>query len=99
MTDHVLRLFICGNTPEGETAIRNLKDICARELSGRYAIEVVDILDEPAAAEDASVIATPTLVKALPPPLRRIIGDLSDRERVLVGLDLVTPGGDGDAAA
>jgi len=99
MTDQVLRLFICGNTPEGETAIRNLEDICARELGGRYRIEVIDVLDEPAAAEDARIIATPTLVKALPPPLRRIIGDLSDRERVLVGLDLVTPGGDGYAAA
>lgn len=86
---YLLKLYITGHTPRSERAIRNLRRICEEELSGKYEMRVSDILEQPQLAEDEKILATPTLIKALPPPLRRIIGDLSDTEKVLVGLDLL----------
>jgi circadian clock protein KaiB len=83
-----LRLFITGSTPRSTRAIENMRRICQENLQGRYDLEVVDVYQDPEATRELQVIATPTLVKILPEPLRRIIGDLSDRERVLAGLDL-----------
>lgn len=83
-----LRLYITGRTPHSQRALENLRKICETELEGRYDVEVIDILEHPSLAEDEKILATPTLVKRLPEPVRRIIGDLSDQERVLLGLDL-----------
>jgi circadian clock protein KaiB len=91
MGKYVLRLYITGRTPQGNRAIANLQRICQAELNGQYEMEIIDVIEDPQAAEDARIIATPTLVKALPPPLRRIIGDLSNKEKVLIGLDLSAP--------
>jgi len=87
---YLLKLFITGYTPQAERAIKNLKSICENELKGTYHLEIVNILENPQLAEDERIIATPTLVKMLPAPLRRVIGDLSNTEKVLLGLDLVT---------
>jgi circadian clock protein KaiB len=83
-----LRLYITGRTSLSQHAITNLRQICEAELKGRYEVEVVDVLEHPCLAENEKILATPTLVKQLPEPVRKIIGDLSDRERVLLGLDL-----------
>ncbi|MBF0154920.1 MAG: circadian clock protein KaiB [Magnetococcales bacterium] len=85
----LLKLYITGYTPRSERAIKNLRRICEQDLSGRYEMRVIDILEHPQLAEDEKILATPTLIKVLPPPLRRIIGDLSDTEKVLLGLDLL----------
>jgi circadian clock protein KaiB len=87
--DHYkLRLFVTGSTPRSVRAIANMRRICEENLSGRYDLEVVDVYENPDATRELQIVATPTLVKILPEPLRRIIGDLSDRERVLAGLNL-----------
>jgi circadian clock protein KaiB len=83
-----LRLFVTGSTPRSTRAIANMRKICEENLSGRYDLEVVDVYENPDATRELQVIATPTLVKILPEPLRRIIGDLSDKEKVLAGLNL-----------
>lgn len=83
-----LRLFVTGSTPRSTRAIANMRKICEDNLSGQYDLEVVDVYENPQATQELQIIATPTLVKILPEPLRRIIGDLSDRERVLAGLNL-----------
>lgn len=89
MTDSfILTLYVTGRTVRSQQAIRNLRTICERELDGRYDLRIVDVLERPQLAEDEKIVATPTLVRELPPPIRRIIGDLSDTERVLIGLDL-----------
>lgn len=88
---YVLRLYIAGRTAKSETAIANLERLCAGALKGEYELEIVDVLEDPEAAERDRVLATPTLIKRLPPPLRRVIGDLSDSEKVLLGLE-VRPG-------
>jgi circadian clock protein KaiB len=88
MTTFRLRLYITGSTPQSQRALDNLKLICDAELPGVYEVEVVDVLENPALAELEKILATPTLVKRLPEPVRKIIGDLSDREKVLLGLDL-----------
>jgi circadian clock protein KaiB len=85
---YVLKLFISGRGPRTELAIANLKRICENDLSGQYSLEIIDVTEQPEAAETERVLATPTLIKQLPPPLRRIIGDLSDREKVLLGLEV-----------
>ncbi len=90
-TKHLLKLYITGQTPRSERAVRNLQQICERELAGRYEIQIIDVLERPQLAEDERIMATPTLIKELPLPLRRIIGDLSDKEKVLLGLDLTLP--------
>jgi circadian clock protein KaiB len=85
---YTLRLYVTGMTPRSLRAIENIKRVCEVSLKDRYSLEVVDIYRQPELAGQAQIIAAPTLIKALPLPLRRIIGDLSDREKVLVGLDL-----------
>ena len=87
---YVLRLFISGMTPKSIRAIDNLKKICEEELSGNYSLEIIDISQQPQTVKKEDVIATPTLIKELPKPIRRIIGDLSDKERILVALN-ITP--------
>ncbi|APG05516.1 hypothetical protein BJI69_17480 [Luteibacter rhizovicinus DSM 16549] len=83
-----LRLFITGSTPRSTRAIENLRKICEENLDGRYELEVIDVYERPETTRDLQIVATPTLVKVLPEPLRRIIGDLSDELKVLAGLDL-----------
>jgi circadian clock protein KaiB len=87
----VLRLFICGASPRADTAVANLRRMCDDDLRGDYSLEVIDVLEQPDLAEESRVLATPTLIKLLPPPLRRIIGDLSDKEKLLVGLEVARP--------
>src|SRR5438128_7437 len=88
MQKFLLKLFVTGQTPRSLRAIANLRRICDEELDGLYEMVVIDVLERPHLAEDEKILATPTVVKELPQPIRRIIGDLSDFERVLVGLDL-----------
>lgn len=83
-----LRLYVAGQTPKSLAAITNLKKICEEHLAGRYTIEVVDLTQNPQLAEGDQILAIPTLVRRLPMPLKKIIGDLSNTERVLVGLDI-----------
>jgi circadian clock protein KaiB len=83
-----LRLYIAGKTPRSVAALRNLQEICETHLAGKYNVEVVDLLKTPRLAEGDQIIAIPTLVRRLPAPLKRVIGDLADAERVLIGLDL-----------
>lgn len=83
-----LRLYVAGQTPKSVKAFANLKRICEEHLEGRYTIEVIDLLKSPKLAQGDQILAIPTLVRKLPAPMRKIIGDLSDTERVLVGLDL-----------
>ncbi|MBI3946436.1 MAG: circadian clock protein KaiB [Armatimonadetes bacterium] len=89
-----LRLYVAGQTPKSLEAFANLKRICEEHLAGKYAIEVVDLLKNPQLAMGDQILAIPTLVRKLPQPLRKIIGDLSNTERVLVGLDLSPLGSD-----
>lgn len=88
MKKYLLKLFITGKTSRSEAAISNLKQICSENLNEEYDLLVIDVLDNPQLAEDEKVLATPTLIKELPPPLRRIIGDLSEKEKVIKGLEL-----------
>lgn len=85
---YVLRLYVAGKSPKSVNAIANLKKICEENLQGRYQLDVIDLYQQPQLAQGEQIIALPTLIKKLPPPLRRIIGDLSNTERVLVGLDI-----------
>lgn len=89
----VLRLYVTGNTIRSGQAIATIRALCDDYLAGRYELEVVDIYQQPKAAAKEQIIAAPTLVKELPTPPRRLIGDLSDRDKVLVGLDLEKPSG------
>ncbi|MDD5033430.1 MAG: circadian clock protein KaiB [Methylococcaceae bacterium] len=84
----ILRLYVAGQTPKSMAAFSNLKTICEDHLAGRYQIEVIDLLENPQLARGDQILAIPTLVRKLPEPVRKIIGDLSNTERVLVGLDL-----------
>ena len=84
----ILRLYIAGSSDRSTRAIQNAKEICDEHLAGRFELEVIDIFKHPKLAEDDQIIAVPTLIKKLPAPLRRFIGDLSDRDVVLIGLDL-----------
>jgi circadian clock protein KaiB len=79
---------VTGKSPRTEQAIANLRRICDEDLRGEYELQIIDVLENPQLAEDEKILATPTLIKRLPPPLRRIIGDLSDKEKVLLGLDV-----------
>jgi len=87
---YVLKLYVTSQTPNSARALENLQRICEELLEGQYEIRVIDVLKEPQLAEEDKIIATPTLVKHLPSPIRRIIGDLSDRDKVLLGLELVS---------
>ena len=86
---YVLKLYVAGNTPNSVRALKTLKSILEQDFQGVYALKVIDVLKNPQLAEEDKILATPTLSKVLPPPVRRIIGDLSDREKVLIGLDLL----------
>jgi circadian clock protein KaiB len=88
MRTTLIKLYVTGQTPRSRAAVENLRRLCDEELEGEYQMVVIDILERPQLAEDEKILATPTVIKELPPPIRRIIGDLSDRERVLLGLDL-----------
>ena len=83
-----LRLYVAGKTPKSILAFTNLKQICEEHLQGRYEIEIIDLLENPQLAQGDQILALPTLVRRLPEPIKKIIGDLSNKERVLVGLDL-----------
>ena len=83
-----MTLYITGCTQKSELSIANLHRICKEKLSDRYELRIIDVLEHPQLAENERILATPTLIKELPPPLRRVIGDLSDSEKVLLGLDL-----------
>ena len=85
-----LTLYVAGDTPRSRLAVANLERICEEDLAGRYTLEIIDVLENPDAAEMDKILATPTLVKQLPPPLRRVIGDLSDKDKVLLGLEVRT---------
>ena len=86
---YVLKLYVAGNTPNSVRALKTLKNILEIDFKGVYALKVIDVLQNPQLAEEDKILATPTLSKVLPPPVRKIIGDLSDREKVLIGLDLL----------
>ena len=86
---YILKLYVAGNTPNSMRALNTLKEILETEFKGVYALKVIDVLKSPQLAEEDKILATPTLAKILPPPVRKIIGDLSDREKVLIGLDLL----------
>jgi circadian clock protein KaiB len=85
---HLLRLYVAGQTPKSLAALSNLKQVCEEHLAGNYEIELIDLLKNPQLAAGDQILAVPTLVRRLPEPLKRIIGDLSNSERVLVGLDI-----------
>src|SRR5512138_1814399 len=84
----ILRLYVAGQSPRAAAALANLEKLCEEHLAGQYAIEVIDLLKQPQLARGDQIVAVPTLVRRLPPPVKRIIGDLSNANRVLVGLDL-----------
>ena len=84
----LLKLFITGHTPRSELAINNLQRICEERLRGHYELDIIDILENPHLAEEEKILATPTLIRLSPPPTRRLIGDLSDTEKVMIGLSL-----------
>ena len=86
---YVLRLYVTGMTPKSIKAIENIRKICEESLQGRYELEVIDIYQQPEYAKKEEIIAAPTLIKKLPLPLRRFIGDMSNKEKILIGLDLV----------
>lgn len=85
---YILRLYVAGTTPRSMRAILDARAFCESHLANRYELEVIDIYQQPAQARDEQIIAVPTLVRSLPPPLRRLVGDLSDVERVLTGLEI-----------
>ena len=89
-----MRLFVTGASSRTGTAIANLRRICEQELAGQYELEIIDVLEHPELAEDEKILATPTLIKSLPLPLRRVIGDLSNTEKVLLGLEVHLQPGD-----
>jgi circadian clock protein KaiB len=85
---YILKLYVSGNSPQSDRAIYNLKKICEENLKGRYALEIIDLYQKPELAKEANLIVVPTLVKKLPLPIRRLIGDLSNIDSVLIGLDI-----------
>ena len=89
--DYVLRLFVTGMTTRSSRAVNNLRTICDEYLQGRYELEIIDIYQQPALTKGEQIVAAPTLIKKFPLPMRRIIGDMSNRDGVLLGLDLVAP--------
>ena len=85
---YVLRLYVAGISPRSEQAIRSVKEVCEKHLKNRYVLEIVDIYQHPEAVKDGQVIAAPTLIRKLPLPLRRLIGDMTNQEKLIIGLDL-----------
>ena len=98
LEDYVLRLFVAGSTVRSQRAITNVRNICEQLLTDRFDLEVIDVYTHPQQTRDLQIVATPTLVKLEPQPLRRIVGDLTDRDRVLSGLGLLHAGGSLGAA-
>jgi circadian clock protein KaiB len=90
---YVLRLYVSGSTLKSARAVENIKRICEQHLKNRYDLKVIDIYQQPNLARDEQIVAVPTLIKRLPPPMRRLVGDLSDLKKVLFGLDLGNAGG------
>ncbi len=88
-TRYVLRLYVAGMTPRSALAIRKVTEVCEKKLSGRYELEIVDVYQKPALVKGEQIVAVPTLIKRLPLPLRRFIGDMHDEEKLLFGLDLI----------
>lgn len=88
MSKYLVKLYVTGQTQRSLQAMENLRRLCEQELRGEYQMVIIDVLERPQLAEDEKILATPTVVKELPQPMRRIIGDLSDSERVLLGLDI-----------
>jgi circadian clock protein KaiB len=88
--NYVLRLYVSGMTPNSLRAVENVRKICAEHLEGHYQLEIIDIYQQPIFAKEGQIVATPTLVKELPEPLRKFIGDMSQTERILLGLDIRT---------
>ena len=86
---YILKLYVTGVTPRSQAAIKNLEKILDKDYKGVYSLKVIDVIKQPQLAEEDKILATPTLIKILPPPVARIIGDLSDKEKVLLGLDFV----------
>ena len=86
---YVLKLYVTGVTPRSQAALKNIKKILSEAYKGAYSLKVIDVVKHPKLAEDDKILATPTLIKILPPPVARVIGDLSGREKILLGLDLV----------
>ena len=89
---YVLRLYVTGTTARSSRAVQNIRELCETHLAGRHTLEVVDIYQQPELASEAQLIAAPTLVKELPEPLRKVVGDMSNLERVLLGLDIAMAG-------
>lgn len=85
---YILRLYVAGMGPKSVQAIENIKRICEEHLPGRYQLEIIDIYQDPIFAEDGQIVAVPTLIKELPPPLRKLIGSMADKDRVLIGMDV-----------
>ena len=85
---YVLRLFVAGINPKSKKAIENLREVCEENLKGQYELEIIDIYQQPIFAKEGQIIAAPTLIKELPLPIRRFVGDLSDKKKLLLGLDL-----------
>lgn len=90
---YVLRLYVTGTTPRSTRAVQNIRSLCDRHLEGRYDLEIIDIYQQPRLASGDQIIAAPTLIKELPQPIRKVIGDLSNEQQVLIGLDLVAAQG------
>ena len=88
--EYVLRLYVTGQTPRSVQSVENLKKLCEKYLKGRFKLEVVDIYQQPALAAEGQIIAAPTVIKLMPLPLRRLVGDFSDQNRVVLGLDIKT---------
>ena len=86
--NYVLRLYITGTTPRSTEAIKNIKKICEEELKGRYDLEVIDVYQQPELAKEGQILAAPTLIRKLPLPLRKLVGDMSNKEKVIVGLEI-----------
>jgi circadian clock protein KaiB len=85
---YVLRLFVAGINPKSKNAIENLREVCEENLEDEYELEIIDIYQQPIFAKEGQIVAAPTLIKELPPPVRRFVGDLSDKKKLLLGLDL-----------
>lgn len=85
---YILRLYVAGSEKKSKKAIANLRRICEENLAGRYVLEIIDIREQPELARDEQIVATPTLIKQLPEPLRKLIGDMADKDKVLVGMNL-----------
>jgi circadian clock protein KaiB len=87
-TMYVLRLYVTGTTPRSQEAIRNIRTICEEELKGRYDLEVIDVYQQPMLAKLEQILAVPTLIRKLPLPSRKLVGDMSDKEKVVIGLEI-----------